>query len=82
MQVQVKSPAEYYWGDFVARLKDPERDQFFVSMAGWCRYHGFSRKTVWALVNGSYVGGAGPKIAAIIRQALAEGLIDEARRAA
>lgn len=82
MQAQVKAPTEYYWGEFHARLKDPERDTVFLSCAAWCRYYGFSRKTVCALINGTYVSGAGPKIAAIIRQALADGLIGETRQAA
>lgn len=77
MQVQVKPPSGYYWGEFLTRLKDPTRDMLFLSYAAWCRHYGFSRKTLWALIHGTYVSGAGPKISAIIRQAQADGLIDE-----
>lgn len=75
--MQVK-PDQYDWSEFVARMKQAG----CTTLADWCRDHDFAYKTVWALIHGTYVDGAGPKIRAIIAQALKEGLIDEIKAAA
>lgn len=84
MQEIVKAPACYDWSEF-----DRKPRGFLTE---WCKSHQyadgkpFNYYTTWALIKGTYAGGSsGPKIAEIIRVALAEGLItpqeDEAKAA-
>ncbi len=65
----IHPPDHYDWSEFQRRPKG------FIT--DWCGEHGFKRKTLYAIVNGDYRGGAGPKIKEIIRVALAEKLIEE-----
>lgn len=60
------------WSQFDARLFSQG-----MSIYAWAARHGFSRKTVYALRKGQITWGYGPKVLAIINQALKEGLIDE-----
>jgi hypothetical protein len=78
---EIKAPDSYYWGEFIRRMKLAG----FDTLTSWVQAHedqGFAYKTVHALINGDYHGGAGPKIRAIIAQALKEGLIDSIVKAA
>ena len=75
--MQVK-PDQYNWSEFISRMKAAG----YGSLAAWCRRHGVAYKTVWALIHGSYNDGIGPKIQAIIDQAMQEGLIAEIKKAA
>lgn len=70
---EIKKPSCYDWSEFIARM----RAAGCGTLAEWCRNHDFAYKTVWALIYGTYVDGAGPKIKAIIAQALKEELIFE-----
>lgn len=72
--MQIK-PTDYDWSEFIDRLKSPGHGRFYGSLAEWVREYDFNYKTVWALIHGTYVDGAGPKIKAIIDQALKEDLI-------
>lgn len=78
MQVNqdIKAPGCYDWSEFDRKPRG--------FLAGWCRDHHhangepFNYYTVWALVKGTYGGGAsGPVIKEIIRTALSEALICE-----
>ncbi len=69
----VMPPDQYDWSEF------SRKERGFL--AHWCRDHKyangeeFNYKTVFALIAGDYIGGAGPKIKEIITAALAENLI-------
>jgi hypothetical protein len=68
MQEQpIKSPDRYDWSGFT------RQERGFLK--AWCRQHEFSFQTAYQLIHGLYVGGSGPRISAIIRAALADGLI-------
>lgn len=47
----------------------------FVSFAAWCRKYEFNRKTGQALRQGNIVWGWGPKVKAILAQAIVDGLV-------
>jgi hypothetical protein len=72
-ETSVQPPSCYDWSEFTRKERG--------FLAEWCRDHKhsngeeFSYKTVYALLKGDYTGGAGTKIAEIIRAALAEKLI-------
>lgn len=69
----VLPPAKYDWSGFKLQPHGFQKH--------WCDNHqhsngeNFNRKTVGLLISGHCVGNPGPKIAEIIRAALAEGLI-------
>lgn len=69
----VLHPTKYDWSGFTRQPHGFRKH--------WCDNHqynngeNFNSKTVGLLVSGHYVGDAGPKIAEIIKAALAEGLI-------
>ncbi len=65
--IDILSPARYDWSEFQRRSRG------FITE--WCAEHDCKRKTLYAIVNGDYRGGTGPRIRAIIVQALREGLI-------
>lgn len=71
----IKAPSDYDWSGF--------RTQKHGFVSDWSREHQhsngdhFNINTVWALVNGNYSSGAGPKIKEIISAALADGLIHD-----
>lgn len=73
----IKAPSDYDWSVF--------RTQKHGFVSDWSREHQhlngehFNINTVWALVNGNYNSGAGPKIKEIISAALSCGLIHESR---
>ncbi|WP_305043876.1 hypothetical protein [Geoalkalibacter sp.] len=60
------------WGAFDERLA-----RRGLSIWAWAEQHGFKRKTVYALRKGQITWGYGPKVMAIVHQALKEGLVDE-----
>lgn len=77
MPSQIK-PTNYRWDQFITSLKEHGD---YASLAAWVRAYDFNYKTVWALIHGTYVDGAGPKIKAIIEAALKDDLITDRRQA-
>lgn len=81
-EIESKRPTDYDW----SRMSDRLRSKGVPSVYRWCRDNHYadggeySYKTVMALIRGEYVSGAGPKIRAIITQALKDGLIFEIER--
>jgi hypothetical protein len=47
----------------------------YRSFNAWCRQYGFNRKTGQALRKGNITWGIGPKVSAILAQAIVDGLV-------
>lgn len=69
----VLPPAQYDWSVLAGKPRGFRK--------WWCEQHFhsngqcFNHKTLGCIINGNYVSGAGPRIAEIIKAALAEELI-------
>ncbi len=76
----MSSPQEkiYDW----SRSDERVRELGFHSFRAWCLHHEFSDKTAMALRSNRITWGFGPKVTAILTQALQDGLVVEVSEAA
>lgn len=65
-----------------SRSNERVRELGFNSFRAWCFAHEFNDKTAMALRAGRITWGFGPKVTAILEQALRDGLVVEVSEAA